>query len=134
MNSDSSHAKRVLVVDDNKDAADSLSRVLTAYGHETRSVYTGSSALEVAETFKPDTILLDLGLPTLDGYEVARQIRENSQLSDTQLIAVTGFGQQRDFERSHAVGFDAHFVKPVDPAVIQDLLTKVFHRQVSNGS
>lgn len=118
-------SRKVLVVDDNADTADTLTMILRALGHDARTAYSGPSALEVAESFQPDTVLLDLGLPKLDGYEVARRLRAQSQLRETQLIAITGFGQTGDFERSREAGFDAHFIKPVDPVVIQELLTKV---------
>jgi CheY-like chemotaxis protein len=116
--------RRVLIVDDNVDAADSLSMILRAMGNDTCTAYNGMSALSSAESFRPDAVVLDLGLPIIDGYMVARRLRDQFDASKLQLIAVTGHGQPSDFEQSRAAGFDTHLVKPCDPTVIQDLLTK----------
>lgn len=107
--------RRVLVVDDNVDAARLTAAVLEAVGHETRAAFDGPSALEIVEIFRPDVVLLDLGLPLMDGYEVARQLRDVS-VTDVApvLVAVTGYGQASDRERTDAAGFQAHVVKPVD--------------------
>jgi signal transduction histidine kinase len=105
---------RVLVVDDNEDAAMMLSDVLTADGHVTATAHDGLSALEIAADFKPHVALLDIGLPVMDGFELARQFRATPALAATRLIAITGYGQEADRRQSAEAGFDAHMVKPVD--------------------
>jgi PAS domain S-box-containing protein len=113
---------RVLVVDDNVDTAQSLAMLLKLYGHEVWPVHTGPKALEVAQAEQPDVILLDIGLPGMDGYEVARHLREQQGMDKVRLIAMTGYGQEADRQRSQGAGFDHHLVKPVDPAKLQELL------------
>ena len=115
--------RRILVVDDNKDAADSLSMMLRITGMEVRTAYDGLEAVEVAAAFNPDVVLLDIGLPKLNGYEAARRIREQPWGKDMVLVAVTGWGQEEDRRRSQEAGFNGHMVKPVDPAALQQLLT-----------
>jgi PAS domain S-box-containing protein len=105
--------KRILIVDDNVDAADLLALVLRGEGHEVEAVYTSEAALETAQTSKPEVVLLDIGLPEMDGYEVARRLRSLSVLKDVRLIAITGYGQANDRARTLAAGFDDHLVKPV---------------------
>jgi signal transduction histidine kinase len=105
-------AKRILIVDDNTDAADSLAALLEMDGHTTCSVYGSVAALESASAFDPQIVLLDIGLPGMDGYEVARRMRARG--SKAQLVALTGYGQQDDLARAREAGFDAHLVKPVD--------------------
>lgn len=105
---------RLLVVDDNRDAADTLAIMLQVLGNELHTVYDGDAAIKAAADFQPDVMLLDIGLPKLNGYEVARKIREESWGKEIFLIAVTGWGQDIDRERSKAVGFDDHMVKPVE--------------------
>ena len=116
---------RVLVVDDNHDAAVMLAEALMQAGHETALAHDGIDALEVAARFEPDVALLDIGLPVLDGFEVARQIRSNTALSSTRLVAVTGYGQEHDRNRTRAAGFDAHLVKPVDIQQVSDLIAEL---------
>ena len=111
---------RVLVVDDNKDTVDSLAMLLRLAGHEVATAASGPAALRAALSENPDVVLLDLGLPGIDGYEVARRIRE--QTDKPLLIAMTGYGQAEDRERSKEAGFERHLVKPVDPAQLQHLL------------
>lgn len=113
---------RVLIVDDNRDSADSMSTLLRLHGHTTRVAYEGLEALEVAQEFRPDTILLDIGLPNLSGYEVARHIRSTPWGSSIRLVALTGWGQPEAREAARSVGFDAHLVKPVDLADLLQLL------------
>jgi signal transduction histidine kinase len=113
-------AMRILVVDDNADAADSLTLLLKLDGHETESVYTPTAALERARTFEPEVILLDIGLPGMDGYEVARRIRLHG--SRARLVALTGYGQSEDVQRARAAGFDEHLVKPADPEMLRQKL------------
>ncbi len=107
-------ARRVLIVDDNHDAADSLAMALALEGHEIQVVYTGEDALEVAATFQPQIVLLDIGLPKMDGYEVARQLRARRSVESLRIVALTGYGHLGDRQRSQAAGFDAHLVKPVE--------------------
>ena len=114
--------KRVLVVDDNVDLAQTLSEIVLRWGHETQLAHDGLKALEVAEQFKPNVVLLDLGLPGLDGYEVARRLRQLEITRRARIVSVSGFGLQADRERSKAAGFDEHFVKPVDLAVLRKSL------------
>jgi CheY-like chemotaxis protein len=108
----------VLVVDDNHDIADSVALVLRLEGHETQVAYDGYEALELAPGFRPDAVLLDLGLPGLSGHEVAVRLRALPELSATVLVAVSGRGQQSDLEASRVAGFAAHLVKPVDPEML----------------
>jgi CheY-like chemotaxis protein len=115
---------RVLVVDDNRDAADSLVEIMRLSGNEAEAVYDGRAALDYCATSMPDVVLLDIGLPGLNGYEVAERIRAMPNGSELLLIAVTGWGKDDDRRRSHAAGFDHHLVKPVDPAVIETLLSR----------
>ena len=106
--------KRVLVVDDNVDAAESLAAILRLSGHELRSAYGGPAALEEARSFRPQAVLLDLGLPGLNGYEVARQLRADPLTSACLLVAVSGYGQPEDQARSREAGFNHHLTKPPD--------------------
>jgi signal transduction histidine kinase/CheY-like chemotaxis protein len=114
-----SRARRIVVVDDNVDANLSIARVLAALGHEVESAYDGPSALELVDAFRPGVVLLDLGLPGMDGFEVAARLRERPQGERLVLVAVTGYGQESDRRRSRASGLDHHLVKPVD---LRDLL------------
>ena len=113
---------RVLIVDDNEDAADLLSLVLEARGYQTRVAPDGPSALRVAVEFRPTTALLDIGLPVMDGFELARRLRAMPELAPLRLIAVTGYGQETDRQRSRDAGFDHHLVKPIDVKTVVDLL------------
>ena len=112
--------RRVLVVDDNWDAADLLARALRMMGHETEVAHDGPTAVARADAFHPDVVLLDIGLPLMDGYQVARQIR--SERPDVLLVAITGYGQSSDVERAYDAGFDHHMVKPVELRAVRDLL------------
>ncbi len=114
--------RKVLVVDDNCDAADSLGALLDALGTTVAVVHSGKAALEVLETFAPDAVLLDLAMPGMDGYEVARRIRESGANADTLLIALTGWGQEHDVRRSRSAGFDHHLVKPPDIDKLRELM------------
>lgn len=113
---------RVLVVDDNIDSAESMALLLSLDGHEVRTAFDGPDALAVAEAFQPEVVLLDIGLPGMDGYEVAKQMRNLPGLQKALMIAVTGYGQADDRARSKAAGFDHHLVKPVDPEILSALL------------
>jgi len=114
--------KRILVVDDNVDSAESLTVLLGLTGNETRTAYDGLEALEEAASFRPDVILLDIGLPELNGYDVARKIREQSWGEKMTLVALTGWGQDEDRRRSKEAGFNHHLTKPVDLAALKKLL------------
>lgn len=114
--------RRVLVAEDNRDAADTLGLLLELYGHEVRIAHSGNAALSVARSFHPDAALLDIGIPDLDGYEVARKLRVETFCPDIVLIALTGYGQDGDKERAQAAGFDHHLTKPVDPNKLEALI------------
>jgi signal transduction histidine kinase len=114
--------RRVLVVDDNQDAAQSLACLLELEGHEVRTAHDGTAALETARAFPPDVVLLDIGLPGLDGYQVARRLRELLGLEQALLVAVTGYGQEEDRRRAEEAGFDHHLAKPVDLEALHELL------------
>jgi CheY-like chemotaxis protein len=114
------HARRVLVVDDNEDAAEMLGAALRHIGHEVVIVHDGAQALAALERFEPQAAVLDIGLPVMDGYELARRLREN--VRSCLLIALTGYGQETDRARSAAAGFDTHLVKPVD---LQELASMI---------
>jgi signal transduction histidine kinase len=117
--------RHILVVDDNRDAANSLAILLKLSGHEVRTVHDGLEAVKAASEFQPDVILLDIGLPKLHGYEVARQIREQQRDKSLILVALTGWAQEEDRLRSKEAGFDAHMVKPVDLATLSNLLIEL---------
>jgi CheY-like chemotaxis protein len=107
-------SRRILVVDDNHDAANTLALVLSFHSHSTTVACNGPDALVAAERFEPEIVLLDIGLPEMDGYEVARRIRQSRRGEDVLLVAITGYGQPNDRLRSQEAGFDFHLVKPVD--------------------
>jgi PAS domain S-box-containing protein len=115
-------ARRILVVDDNVDAALSLAQLLELDGHESQAVYGALEALERVSSFKPEVVLLDIGLPQMNGYEVARRLRSLEGGSALRLIALTGYGQTEDRQRALAAGFDAHLAKPVDLRALERLL------------
>ena len=114
--------KRVLIVDDNEDAAELLAEMLAIWGYATRTAYDGPSALALLDSFHPEAAVLDIGLPVMDGYELARMIRSRVAHADIQLLALTGYGQADDFQRTAQAGFDHHLVKPVDTARLAALL------------
>jgi CheY-like chemotaxis protein len=116
--------RRVLVVDDNVDAATGLSALLQSLGHETCVAYDGVEALRSAVEFRPDIVLLDIGMPGLDGYEVARRLRVLKRDRPLRIIAVTGWGKESDRQRSQEAGFDVHLVKPVDRHVLLRALSE----------
>jgi len=115
-------SRRILVVDDNVDAAKSLARLLKRWGHAVEISHDGPSALEAAEAYRPEVVLLDIGLPGMDGYEVARRLRANPAFLTTPLAAITGYGQDDDQRRSFEAGFNLHLTKPVDPTGLKDFL------------
>lgn len=116
--------RRFLVVDDNQDSVKSLAMLLELTGNETRTAYDGLEAVEAAAAFRPDVILLDIGLPKLNGYEAARRIREQPWGKKVVLVALTGWGQDEDRQRSREAGFNGHVVKPVDHAALMKLLAE----------
>jgi len=115
-------ALRILLVDDNVDAAEMLGEVLSALGHEVEVSYDGPSALAAAERLQPDLALLDIGLPVMDGYELAGQLRRAAWADALRLVAVTGYGQEKDRARAREAGFDAHFVKPLDLEKVREIV------------
>jgi CheY-like chemotaxis protein len=112
----------VLIADDNHDAADALAMLLVALGHDVRVAYGGQAALKLAAEFRPDYALLDIGMPDMDGYEVARRLRAEPWAHGLRLAAITGWGQEEDLDRARRAGFDRHFTKPVDPDEVAMLL------------
>src|SRR5581483_7095555 len=104
-------ASRVLIVDDNVDTARGMARLLRLLGHDTRTAHDGSSAIDSARERRPEFVLLDIGLPGMDGYEVATRLRQEESCRDAVIIAVSGYGQDEDRRRSSAAGFDHHLVK-----------------------
>ncbi|HWI39452.1 MAG TPA: response regulator [Burkholderiales bacterium] len=123
------YGRRVLVVDDNADAAESTAAFLRLEGHEVKTVLDGNDALQSVRVFAPHVIVLDIGLPGIDGYAVARRLREQGDTSHALLVAVTGYGSKEDRERAMEAGFDYHFVKPTDPRQIQQAIEQ--GRQIS---
>jgi PAS domain S-box-containing protein len=117
--------RRVLIVDDNADAANSLSMLLSLQGHETQVAYGAQEALACSGAFRPDIGLLDIGLPEMDGYELARRLRAMPEMSRLRLVALTGYGQAEDQQRALAAGFDAHLIKPVDLVALERALTEI---------
>jgi CheY-like chemotaxis protein len=113
---------RILVVEDHRDTADSLRLLLELYGYEVAVAYSGEDGVKAAEQYRPDVVLCDIGLPGLDGYRVARRLRDNPTTARARLIAVTAYGQDEDRRRSHEAGFQHHLVKPMDPDALLRLL------------
>lgn len=116
------HKARILVVDDNRDAAESLQMLLQLAGHEVKVAYDGRQAIESFALHRPDIVFLDIGLPRISGYEVARTIRAQAPKHNTLLVALTGWGQEDDQRRAEEAGFDHHLVKPVAYEQLTDLL------------
>jgi CheY-like chemotaxis protein len=115
---------RVLVVEDSIDSAETLGELLTRWGHDVRLAHDGASALGVAREFRPQVILLDIGLPDMDGYSIAHRLRDE-HLRGEVLIALTGFGEAQDRARAEAAGFDRHLTKPVEPEKLRELVRRV---------
>ena len=122
-------ARRILVVDDNRDNTDSLALLLQMQGHEARTAYDGVDGVELADRWRPDVVLLDIGMPRCDGYDACRLIRSRPWGADTLLIAQTGWGREIDKRRASGVGFDAHLVKPVDCGQLADLVEALLARR-----
>jgi signal transduction histidine kinase/ActR/RegA family two-component response regulator len=117
--------RRILLVDDNVDGANGLAKLLEMNGHEVHVAYDGPTGIQAAKALSPDVILLDIGLPGMDGYEVARQLREQPDLKLVPLIAVSGYAREEDRERSKQAGFDYHLVKPLDPQTLPALFASL---------
>jgi CheY-like chemotaxis protein len=117
---------RILIADDNADSAESMGMLLRLMGNDVRIASDGLEAVEQAEQFQPDIVLMDIGMPRLDGYEAARRIRDQDWSRDTLLVAVTGWGPSDDSEEATAAGFDRHFTKPLDPAELRRLVSGRF--------
>ncbi|WP_052373944.1 response regulator [Chondromyces apiculatus] len=115
---------RILVVDDDVDAADSLGMLLELLGNQTHIAYDGMSAIDATRTFRPEVILLDIGMPGMDGHDTCRHIRQSPWGQDVTIIALTGWSQEQARRQSREAGFDLHFVKPVDPDHILEILAK----------
>jgi len=111
--------RRVVVIDDNQDSNQTLAMLLDIAGHEVLSAYDGTTGLQAIKSFNPGVVLLDIGLPGMDGYEVARRLRADASLQDIYIIALTGYGKDSDIEQAQMAGFDAHLLKP---ARTEDLL------------
>ena len=114
--------RRVLVVEDNLDTVHTLARVLQEMGHVVDYAINGYAAMELARRFKPDFILLDLGLPGMDGFELCKRLKRDEGLATTRFIAITGYAQEEYRQRSRDAGFDLHLTKPLDPRVLERLL------------
>jgi CheY-like chemotaxis protein len=113
---------RILVIEDNLDAAESLRDLLWLFGHEAEIAATGADGVDVARRRPPDVVLCDIGLPRMDGYAVARQLRADPLTAPIRLVALTGYGRDADRREAAAAGFDLHLVKPVGPEVLKQLL------------
>jgi two-component system CheB/CheR fusion protein len=118
----SEKARRVLVVDDNHDSAESLAMLLRLLGHEVNTAHDGPSALSSASRHRPEIVLLDIGLPGMNGYDVAKEIRASPDLNAIRLVAITGYGQEGDRRRALDAGFDEHVVKPVEVDKLTELM------------
>ncbi len=123
-NESETRASRILVVDDNADSANGLARLLKLLGHHVHTAHDGLDAISIARTYRPDVVLLDIGLPDMDGYEVARRLRKQETCKDSIIVAISGYGQAEDRRRGREAGFNHHLVKPVDQDVLLTLLPK----------
>jgi CheY-like chemotaxis protein len=117
--------RRILVVDDIADSAASLAELLALWGHEVRAVHNGAAAIETVRAWRAEIVLLDIGMPGMDGYEVARRLRAEHGRNGLTLVALTGFGQETDREAAREAGFDHHLVKPVALDVLRGLLAQI---------
>jgi CheY-like chemotaxis protein len=117
-------SRRILVVDDNRDSAESLARLLQMFNHEARAAYDGPAALQAVDSFHPDVIVLDIGMPGMDGYEVARQLRLKPRPARLLIIALTGYGTDADRQRCYEAGIDHHLTKPARLEALQALLAQ----------
>jgi CheY-like chemotaxis protein len=115
---------KILVVDDNVDSAEMLAAALSAKGYETRVAHDAPVAMRIAADFRPSVAFLDIGLPVMDGYELAVRLRESPELNGMKLVALTGYGQESDRQKSREAGFDHHLVKPVDFTAVESVLAE----------
>lgn len=113
---------RVLVADDNRDAADSMSVLVKMWGHEVRQTYDGAAALEMAAAYRPDVLLLDISMPKMDGYQLAQQLRRQTRFTETLLVAITGWADKAHRLLGKEAGFDHFLPKPVEPSILEELL------------
>jgi len=118
------NACRILVIEDNIDQAQTLAALLSLWGYEVTTANEGTAGIELAETFKPDVVLVDLGLPGISGYEVARRLRKHPELKNACLVAQTGWGDANDRRRTREAGFDHHLLKPLDPEELRSVITQ----------
>jgi two-component system CheB/CheR fusion protein len=132
-NSAARRGSRILVAEDYKDSAESMARLLGLFGHEVLVVYDGPQTISAALSWGPEFILLDLGLPTLDGFDVATKLRQEPSCRDTIIIAVTGYGRQEDLQRCRAVGIDWHVLKPVAADALESLIASYCRRRATGG-
>jgi two-component system, chemotaxis family, CheB/CheR fusion protein len=116
---------RVLVVEDNEDARETLCWLVGLWGHACASAPAGHIAVQAAASFRPDVVLMDIGLPVMNGWQAAREMREKPELEGSTFIAMTGFGRDVDLRRSRAEGFAVHLTKPVDPELLRDILAQL---------
>lgn len=123
--------RRILVVDDNRDAAITTALMLKLFGHTTKLAHDGYAAAEVAATFQPELVLMDIGMPKLNGYDACRLIRQQPWASDAVFVACTGWGQDEDRRKAEAAGFDHHLVKPIELAELQRILATLAPREVN---
>jgi len=112
---------RILVVDDSVDSAETLAELLKIWGHDVRLAHDGPGAVAAARDYRPEVVLLDIGLPGMDGFAVAAQLRKEG-IGGRMLVALTGYGEKQDRDKARQVGFDHHLVKPIDPDILQKLL------------
>ena len=119
-----SGSRRVLIVDDNIDAAEIMAVLLESLGHKVQTAHDGITGFEAARTFRPDVVLLDVGLPHMNGYEVARCLRRQPETAKVFLVALTGYGQEEDRRRSKEAGFDVHVLKPLGMDVLKSILAQ----------
>jgi CheY-like chemotaxis protein len=125
---------RVLIVEDNPDAAEMLEMAVSSLGHVTAVAHDGAAAISLASSVMPDIVFLDIGLPVMNGYAVARALRQRPGFAHVHIAAVTGWGQDEDRRRSREAGFDSHFTKPLSPVVLEELLTAIAQRAASGKS
>ena len=125
--------KRVLVVDDNRDSADTMTALLLTWGHEVRTLYDGQSVISVVAEYRPDVVLLDIGLPKINGYVLARQLRQSESSRHIVLVAFTGYGQDDDRRRVREAGFDHHLLKPLEPEALEKIIDSVPARAASTS-
>jgi CheY-like chemotaxis protein len=115
-------ALRILIIEDNQDAAETLGDLLTLFGHQAEIAHSGAGGVDLARRRRPDLVLCDIGLPGMDGYAVARELRADPRTAPIRLIALTGYGREADRDRAANAGFDLHLVKPVGPEMLRSLL------------